>query len=252
MVKAVILAGGKSKGDLYHLTGVENKAFIKIAGREMIDYTIEALQNAKDIEEFIIVGDEEMLKEKVKEKLKKIIPAKETFLENIFLAIEYYKDERKILFLGADAPLIDSIMIEEFLEECGKKEADIYYPVIEKKIAEKKFPGVKRTYARLKDGIFTGGNMFLLNPDVLLSFKNLLEEAIGKRKSPFKLFKMLGIVFIIKFLLGRLTIAEAEKRVQQILKGYKMIAVICKYPEVGVDVDKISDLKIVNEYLEKK
>jgi hypothetical protein len=53
-------------------------------------------------------------------------------------------------------------------------------------------------------------------------------------------------------LLGRLSIPEAEKRVEEILKGYKMVAIICKNPEVGFDVDKVLDLKIVRKYLEEK
>jgi molybdopterin-guanine dinucleotide biosynthesis protein A len=252
MVKGVILAGGKNRGELYEFTRVENKAFIKIAEKEMIDYVIQAMENTKEIEEFVVVGEEEKLRERVRGKLKKIIPAKDTMLENIFSALEYYRDEKKILFLGSDAPLVKSFMIEEFLKECERKEGDIYYPIIEKNIIEEKFPAVKRTYARVKEGIFTGGNMFLLNPEALFSFKHLLEEVIGKRKSPFKLFKMLGIFFIIKFLLGRLSIPEAEKRVEEILKGYKMVAIICKNPEVGFDVDKVLDLKIVRKYLEEK
>lgn len=252
IVKGVILAGGKIKGELKEITGVENKAFIKIAEKEIIDYTIEALQKANNVKEFIIVGEEEKLENKLKDKLVKIIPAKETMLENIFSAIEYYKGEDKILFLGADAPLINSIMIDDFLEECKKKEADIYYPIIEKKLNEEKFLGMKRTYARLKEGTFTGGNMFLLNPEVLISFKELLEEVIGSRKSVIKLLKILGFIFIVKFLLRRLAISDTEKRVGEILKGYKMIAVICKNPEVGVDIDKISDLEIVKGILEKK
>ena len=77
----------------------------------------------------------------------------------------------------------------------------------------------------------------------------LIEEAYEARKSPFKLAKMLGPKFIFKFLLRRLTIEELEERISSLIKA-KGKAVVTSYPEIGMDVDKNSDLELARKMLQ--
>ena len=71
---------------------------------------------------------------------------------------------------------------------------------------------------------------------------------ISLRKDPVGLCKTIGPGFILKFLLRRLTIREAEEKFSQLL-GFKGVAVKCIYPEIGMDVDKPSDLDLVEQVL---
>ena len=50
----------------------------------------------------------------------------------------------------------------------------------------------------------------------------------------------------MEILLGQLTIAEAERRVSQLV-GARGSAVITSYAEIGVDVDKPADLELAEE-----
>ena len=61
--------------------------------------------------------------------------------------------------------------------------------------------------------------------------------------------RMLGFVFILKFLAKQLSMGELEKRASSIL-GYKGVFIISPYPELGTDVDKPSDLQLVRKALE--
>ena len=54
----------------------------------------------------------------------------------------------------------------------------------------------------------------------------------------------MGVGFVIKFLLRSLTLAEAERKVCQLLGMIKGVVVVSKYPEVGVDIDKPKDLEL--------
>jgi hypothetical protein len=47
-----------------------------------------------------------------------------------------------------------------------------------------------------------------------------------------------------------LTLKEVEKRVTNII-GYNSIAVMISYPEIMIDLDKLSDLKLIRNCLEK-
>ena len=60
--------------------------------------------------------------------------------------------------------------------------------------------------------------------------------------------KTIGFGFILKFLLRRLSIKEAEEKFSRLL-GFKGVAVKCIYPEISMDVDKPSDLDLVEQVL---
>jgi len=56
--------------------------------------------------------------------------------------------------------------------------------------------------------------------------------------------------FILKFLFKTLTMEEIEKRVTDIL-GYNSVAVMVSYPEIMIDLDKPSDLKLIRKCLKR-
>jgi hypothetical protein len=127
---------------------------------------------------------------------------------------------------------------------------DLYYPIISKSEVEKKYSSTRRTYVGLKDGVFTGGNLFLLNPDVYKKCVENGQKIIQLRKSPLGLCRLLGIGFVVKFLLRSLTLAEAERKVSQLLGMIDGVVVVSKYPEVGVDVDKPGDLELAKKNID--
>ena len=108
----------------------------------------------------------------------------------------------------------------------------------------REIPSVKRTYFHLAEGVFTGGNMVIIRPQILEGNTGLLEKAIAWRKKPWKLSRLLGMKFILKFVIGHLSITEIENKVAM-LTGCKGHFMITNHPEIGFDVDKPSDLKIM-------
>ena len=64
-----------------------------------------------------------------------------------------------------------------------------------------------------------------------------------RRKKPWMLARILGLKFILKFLMGTLTIDELQERVEELF-GVKARAIISSYPEIATDVDKDSDFEL--------
>ncbi|MFH1539902.1 MAG: 4-diphosphocytidyl-2C-methyl-D-erythritol kinase, partial [bacterium] len=147
-----------------------------------------------------------------------------------------------------DIPLATAKMVEDFINACRETEADVYYSMVERSLNEKKYPGMKRTYIKLREGTYTGGNVVLLNPEVLRKQWGTIEQAMALRKSPLKLLGMMGFVFILKFLFKKLSRDEIEKKAGSIL-GFRVKAVEVADPEIGIDVDKESDYLLVKEKL---
>lgn len=245
---ALVLAGGLNLGPLRKVSSARYEAEIKIAGRPMIDYVVMALQSVPALEKIVVVCGENILSESEKRKVTAVIQPGKTMLESLNNGLQALDTEKPVLVLTADIPLINKEAIEGFLNRCKEKEADVYYSVVPKEVNDRKYPGVQRTYVKLKEGIFTGGNVVLLSPWVIRNHMDILNKAISYRKKPLQLCFLLGWKFLFSLFLGRLTIKQIEARVSKMLK-FKAAGVISLFPEVGIDVDKPSDLQLVNKVL---
>ena len=250
MFNALILAGTKEKGPLEIAENVDNKALIMINGKPMIDYIVDALNNSENIDQIIVVGPEKELHPYIGKKVKKILNPGNSILENMESGLNFFDSNDNLLLLTSDIPLITPEAIDEFLKICTERKAYIGYPLITKENIMKKYPETKRTYVTMKEGIFCGGNIVLFKPEVFFQQKKLIKELFENRKSTWKYVKILGLKFIFKFIFKTLTLEEVERRVTGII-GYNSIAVMISHPEVMIDLDKISDLELIREYLKR-
>lgn len=250
MFNALILAGTKEKGPLEIAENVDNKALIVIDGRPMIDYIVDALNNSENIDRILVVGPKNTLYPYIGKKVKEILNSGKSILENMEIGLNFFNSTDSLLLLTSDIPLLTTEAIDEFLRICTKRKAQIGYPVITKENIVKKYPETQRTYVKMKEGAFCGGNIVFFKPEVFFQNKKLIKELFDNRKAAWKYVKILGLKFILKFLFKTLTLEEVEKRVTEIF-GYNSIAAMTSYPEIMIDLDKPSDLKLIRKCLEK-
>lgn len=247
VIDAIILAGASNNGALRAVTDTPYEALIDINGRTMLDYVVDAVVGAKSISRVVVVGPAKAL-DSLAGRVYKVVQCGDSMVENILIGLEVLHATGKVLLVTSDIPLLTSEAIEDFLKRCSEREADIHYPVVAKEVNETRYPGVKRTYVRLIEGTFTGGNLALLDPEVVRQCHLMIEKAVQMRKKPWQLSRLLGFRFIVKFLFSRLSIEEIEGRVRLML-GFRGVGIISPYPEIGIDVDKPSDLELVRNVL---
>ncbi len=246
MTAALILAGATNDGPLKEISDASNEALIEINGRPMIDYVVEAVAEVPNIKRVLIVGPKEDLAEKYAGV--EIIQNSGSILDNVEKGLNHLADEEEILIATADIPMITTEAIKDFISQCRQREADFYYPINSKEVSEAFYPGGKRTYIKMKEGVFTGGNVFLVKTKPARSSLPKAKQFIAMRKKPFQLAMILGLSFIFRFITKTLPIAAAEKRVSEIL-GMKGVAILSPYGEIGVDVDKREDMKAAEDLL---
>ncbi len=240
--KALLLAGGKSKHALRKVTGQEYKALITIESlhaQSMIDHMIEILQNTKYVSRIFIAAPEE-LQQRISFDKNSFTPSGTTLVDTLKLSIPRFQDEQHILVSTCDLPLILSRHIEHFMADClAIPGFDIYYSIINKQAYTKSFPdpGLRRIYANLTEGSFTGGNVFLINPRVMIDCSKIIEQFILFRKHPLKMARILGRRIVAKYLKRYLSIRDLEKLVPDYLKGYTGKAIVSD-PEIALDLDK--------------
>ena len=245
MLNIVVLAGSyREKNAL----GVYNKALMDIKGKPMLEYILDALMRVRDISQTALVGPAAQLSRYDSDRVH-AVESNGTIMENVMAGARSFKDENDLLILVSDLPMLTAEAVEDFIQQSYKTGGDFCYPVIPRECMEAKFPGSRRSYTQLHDGIFTGGNMFFVRPQVLEKSLWLAEKMLAARKHPLQMARLVHVGLLVKLMTGSLRIADAEKRVSEIL-GIKARAVICRYAEVGHDVDKPEDVALAEKYLQ--
>ncbi|KUG05195.1 hypothetical protein ASZ90_017381 [hydrocarbon metagenome] len=249
---AVILAGGRICDELRALAPYDNEAFISIAGQPMLLYVYRALRKSDYVKRIVISGPQQ--------ELQKITPddehlyfaaGGENAIESLTNAVELLKRDgisENILVMPTDIPFITRAAIDDFIEQTERTEGDFFYALTRKEVNEEKFPGVSRTYVQLKDGVFTGGNLFLLRSDMVEKALDMAVELVMRRKNPLAMGRLFGLRMVCSYMLKKLSIDMVEKRFYEVMQ-IKGKGIISDYAEVGVDVDKPSDLELAKKYL---
>ncbi len=250
---AIVLAGGESSSDLKKIAPYDNEALIIIGNYPMIYYVYSALRECPSIANIVVSGPVESLRGILpKEDRLFFTEGGENAIESFANGVEILRAKgisEKVLALPTDIPFITAEAINDFLTRCEARQADFYYPVTSKQDNDLKFPGVVRTYVKLREGIFTGGNLFLLRSEIIDKCLEMGTKLVLRRKNPLAMARLFGISLVWRYLFHRLSIETAEKRFYKVM-GLKGKGIISPYAEVGVDVDKPSDLELAQGYLE--
>lgn len=248
---AIVLAGGTEDDKWARQHGVKNKAFLPINDLPMITYVIAALRECPRVEQIIVVGPEDALSSLLPYDGIRFLPEQGDIIDNVLAAVLELPQDKKVLICTSDIPMLTPEALSALFEAVSEREADIYYPIINRVDCERRYPGVKRTYAKLKNGSFTGGNIVIVNPKQAVPLSQVFRKLVMERKNPVKMlltFGLPGITFALRLVLGLLTVSELEERISSILKIIG-VAIYCAYPEIGTDVDKDSDLELVRRVL---
>jgi molybdopterin-guanine dinucleotide biosynthesis protein A len=254
-MEAIITAGGISADDdpLYGRTGVAKKALIPLAGQPMINWVVKALVGSGLIDHLVIVG---LRPDEVSFGAPSIhfIPSRDGLLDNVLAGVDKVREvspaAKKILLCSSDIPLITPEIVCGFVEECGLQEADIYYAIVEEKTMEARFPGSKRTFVPFKGGRYTGGDIFLVDLAAAKGNVELFRSLTGSRKNYLAQARMLGLGFIIRFLLRLMTVHEAAEHARQRMNLNTRV-VVTRFAELGMDLDKPHQYDLIKADLEK-
>jgi GTP:adenosylcobinamide-phosphate guanylyltransferase len=255
---AIVTAGGipLPEEPLYPETKGHNKALLDIAGRPMIQWVLDALCQAKTVDNIIVVG----LSEKTGLTCTKPIhyisnqgKMLDNFRAGVQKSLELGKKSKHVLFVSADIPAITGEMVDWVVNTAMETDDDIYYNVIERETMEKRFPGSKRTWTKLKDMEVCGGDMNVARAKLVLagSENDLWQKISDARKSPLKQAALIGFDTLFLLLFRRLSL---EMAVEKIAKRLNITgrAIVCPFAEVGMDVDKPHQLEIIRKDFKKR
>jgi GTP:adenosylcobinamide-phosphate guanylyltransferase len=253
---AVIVAGGipQPNEPLYAYSNGGSKALIDIAGKPMIQWVLDALGDSRTVDRVVVVGLTDKTGLSCRKPLS-FLSNQGRLLENLKAGtakvLELHPRAEYVLFVSSDIPAISGQMVDWVVDTCLQTHDDLCYNVIRRESMEARFPTSRRTYTRLKGMELCGGDMNMARTRIVSENSEFWNKVLDARKNPAAQAALIGPDIIFKYLFGRLTIDDVIQRVADKL-GIRGRAIVCPYPEVGMDVDKPHQLAIMRAFLGRK
>ncbi|HUV04633.1 MAG TPA: NTP transferase domain-containing protein [Armatimonadota bacterium] len=246
VLPAVVLAGAPAEPEWKARYSVAYRAEVLIAGKAMAQHVIDALNASSHVGDVCLVGNIQC------EGASKIVPPVGSFMDNLVAGVKASEAgvNGRILVATSDIPLVTPEAVDDFISRCVALDADFCYPIISKEASERKFPSMRRTYGRLAEGTFTGGNIVVMNARFPIENAALIREVLDARKSVMRLARVIGLRTLVRAVIAQTLWAKAvdlaflEKTVGRILNA-KVKAVATSYPEIGADVDDLEQIALV-------
>lgn len=250
---ALVIAGGipQPEDPLYVYSHGDSKALIDIAGKPMVQWVLDALSNAKRVDNVIVIGLSAKSGVTCKKPLH-FVSNQGRMLANIVAGVnkslELNKKSQYVLVVSSDIPTLQSDHVDWLVETCMETKDDLYYGVCPRDVMESRFPDSRRTYTHLKNMDVCGSDINITHVRMATEHLDMWETLIGSRKSPLKQASIIGLGTLLALFTRRLTLEDAVNRVCERI-GIKGRAIIWPYAEPCMDVDKPHQLELLRSDL---
>jgi hypothetical protein len=252
MVDALVLSGGALERERFPGLSVEitRKAQIPILDRPMIEWVVRGLRSCRQIGRVVVVGQDGVETRALKEWHAVVFAEAGGIAENLQVGLGALSGSQRVLAVSGDLPLVSQAALDDLFSHAP--DADLVYPYVGRADILRDFPERDWLFARAPEGIFTGSSAALCRPEALLANWPWVQEILEARRSqPLGLAATVGLTFAIRYLIGRLRVADVEQKLSRNLRlagrGYQT-----HFTELSMDVDKASDIALVERALRQR
>lgn len=253
---AIVTAGGipQPEDPLYTYSHGDSKALIDVAGKPMIQWVLDALGDAKHVDNIIVIGLSPKSNLTCKKPLH-FLSNQGRMLSNIVAGVnkslELDKKNKYVLVVSSDIPTLKPDMVDWLVEKSQETKDDLYYGVCPREVMEARFPGSKRTYTKLKDMELCGADMHVSHVTMATEHLDMWESLIGNRKNPLKQASIIGLGIFFQVFTKSITLDDLVVKVSNRI-GIKGRAIQFPYAEPCMDIDKPHQLEMLREDLVKQ
>jgi GTP:adenosylcobinamide-phosphate guanylyltransferase len=245
---AVILAGSRdgAADPLATLGGVSHKALLPVDGTPMVLRVIRALQQSPAVGRIIVLCERTNLLDDLPEAASVLVRAAKTS-PSASVAAALAEFGTPLLVTTADHALLTPEIVKSFLAQAPSS-VDAVAAVARSEIIYAEYPDTRRTWLRLRDGLFSGCNLFLLqheNASRAVSFWRKLE---AHRKHPWTMARLIGVRALVGYAFKTLTMDKATRLLSRRC-GASLGVITLPFADAAVDVDKPADFFLVERTL---
>lgn len=236
-MRAVITAGGTVDDAYARVAGTRIKALALIRERSMLQRTIDAIVHC-GITDIAVVGGPEV--RAACDGIVRTVDARETGAQNVQLALNAWPDDEPLLYATSDMPYIDADAMRDFIARTPH--GTLAMPLSEYDAFVCRFPNAPPFGITLAGERVVNGGVFLIPAGARAAISRLASTMFDARKAPWRMAKLVGPSFLIRFALKRLSIAQLEGHALRIL-GIPAIAVRNAAPELAFDADVVEEFR---------
>ena len=245
---AVVLAADRAPNDpVARAAQVPCKALASVGGRPMVFRVLDALADSHQVTTCVLCGPtaaivkgEPLLQERLASPELHWLPPGATPSSSVLKAFALIPTGTPVLVTTADHALLRPEMVKYFCNQASDSGCDVVAAVASYRQIMAKYPGMRRTRSRFKNGDFCGCNLYAFLTPKSRAAADFWRRVENKRKQPVQMLGELGWRVVLRYLFGRLSLEDALQHVS-LRMGLRAGVVIMPFPEAAVDVDSVSD-----------
>jgi len=255
-MNAIVTAGGiPQPGDkLYAYSNGDSKALIDLAGKPMVQWVLDALGEAKKVDQVIVIGLSPKSGLTCKKPLH-YVSNQGRMLANITAGVnkslELNPRGEYVLIVSSDIPGLKGDMVDWLVKTCMQTKDDLYYGVCPREVMEARYPESNRTFTKLRDMEVCGSDINVTHVRMVTEHLETWEQLIGNRKSPLRQAAVIGVDTFFQLATGQFTLQGLVERASQRI-GIKGRAILWDRAEPCMDVDKPHQLELMREDLARQ
>ena len=256
---AVVLAADRGSDDpVARAAGARCKSMASIDGIPMVFRVLDALAASTETNARILCGPpqsivdlEPDLKARISSEEVKWIENQQTPSTSAYHVLQSLPEQTPVLLTTADHAMLDARMIDYFCTRARDTGCDVVAGLARHEMVTKAYPQTRRTATRLQDDSYCGCNLFAVLTPRARRAADFWRQVENQRKNPLRVIRVLGAMAVLRYLLGKLTLAGALDRMSQRL-GFRACAVDMPFAEAAIDVDSVADLELVEKIVSKR
>jgi hypothetical protein len=176
------------------------------------------------------------------------IPPQATPSASTYHVLEGLSPDAPALVTTADHAFLNAEIVDFFCSKARASGCDIVVGLASHAQVMRAFSQTKRTSTKLSDGGFCSCNLFAFLTPRARNAAEFWRKCERNRKKPWRMMRVIGWQVVVRYLLGTLSLEEGLRRLSARM-NVKAGVVILPFPEAAVDVDTVSDLRIVEEII---
>jgi CTP:molybdopterin cytidylyltransferase MocA len=253
---ALILAGSRRGEDdpVARYRGAAHKCLVEADGVPLLVRVVDALVASARVGSILVLLDDPRLADGLPQLARlraegrlRVLPSAPSLARSVMRALAAVGPP--LLVTTGDHPLLTPSMVGHFLDAADASGAEVAVGLTSASMIRARYPGSERTYLRFRGGAYSGANLFALRDGpAARRAAGFWRRVERDRKRPWRLARALGPALLLAYLSRLLTLPQVVAAASRRL-GVRVAAVPLPFAEAAIDVDKPSDLDLVEAIL---
>jgi GTP:adenosylcobinamide-phosphate guanylyltransferase len=232
-MRAVVTAGGRIEGDFARQAGTTVKALAPVRGVTMLQRMLDALRTAGVTDIAVVGGDE--VRAACGSTVERFVDESPSGSENLLRALRAWPDSERLLYATSDLPYVTEAAIADFVSRVGL--GALAVSLAEYSAFIERFPAAPPGFGITLSGErVVNGGLFSIPQGATEKLATLATRFFEARKRPWRMASLVGPAVLIRFLSGRLRVADLETMALHVLQVPAQALRGCA-PELAFDVD---------------